>query len=125
MLSLFCVLVCVVAQPTVSASRAMALIILNETRICFIFLVPSRFAVVLEMISSGEENSRERCVDEPWRRERAVRPNEGTAKGGTHGLAVCTMPGQLDYFAALAYCAALALQQHGEQSALREREGRD
>jgi hypothetical protein len=37
MLSLFCVPV-VVAQPTVSANRAVALIILNETRICFMFL---------------------------------------------------------------------------------------
>src|SRR6267378_4478749 len=39
MLSLFCVLVCVVAQPTVSANRAMTLIISNETSF-FIFLVP-------------------------------------------------------------------------------------
>ena len=39
MLSLFCVLLCVVAQLTVSASRAMTLIILNGT-IFFIFLVP-------------------------------------------------------------------------------------
>jgi hypothetical protein len=77
------------------------------------------------MVLSGEENSRERFVDEPWPRQCAVRPSEGIAKGGTHVLAVCTMPGQLDYFAALAYCAALALEQHGEQSALREREGRD
>jgi hypothetical protein len=30
--------VCVVAQPTVSANSAMALIIINETRICFMFL---------------------------------------------------------------------------------------
>jgi hypothetical protein len=56
MLSLFCVLV-VVAQPTISASRAVTLIILNET-ICFIYLVPFRFAVVLGMISSARENSR-------------------------------------------------------------------
>src|SRR6266550_4072980 len=57
MLSLFCVPVCVLAQPAVSANRAMALIVLNEIRICFIFLVPFRFTVVLEMISSGRENS--------------------------------------------------------------------
>src|SRR6266568_7207169 len=57
MLSLFCVLLCVVAQPTVSANSARALIIWNET-ICFIFLVFSTFAVVLEMISSARENSR-------------------------------------------------------------------
>jgi len=48
------------------------------------------------------------------RRERAVRPGEGIPKGGTHVLAVCTTLGQLDYF------VTLALQQHGEQSALGE-----
>src|SRR5206468_12884862 len=37
MLSLFCVLP-VVAQPTVNANRAMTLIMLNETGICFMFL---------------------------------------------------------------------------------------
>jgi len=37
MLSLFWVLV-VVAQPTVNANRAMTLIMLNEVRICFIFI---------------------------------------------------------------------------------------
>ena len=36
----------------------MTLIILNEIRICFIFLVPSRFAAVSEMISSAKENLR-------------------------------------------------------------------
>src|SRR5438105_8312293 len=51
MLSLFCVLVCVVAQPTVSANSARALIIWNET-ICFIFLVLSTFAVVSEQAVS-------------------------------------------------------------------------
>src|SRR5437867_1370219 len=56
MLSLFCVLV-VVAQPTVSANRAMTLMMLNETCICFMFLGSFRFAVVLEMISSARENS--------------------------------------------------------------------
>src|SRR6266436_3217169 len=53
MLSLFCVLL-VVAQPTVNANRAMTLIMLNEVRICFIFVGSSNFAVVLEMISSPE-----------------------------------------------------------------------
>jgi hypothetical protein len=52
--------------------------------------------------------------DEPSRRERAVRPSEGIPKGGTHVLAVCTTLGQPDYF------AALALEQHGKQSALRK-----
>jgi hypothetical protein len=56
--------------------------------------------------------------DEPSRRERAVRPSEGISegipKGGTYVLAVCTTLGQPDYF------AALALQQHGKQSALRK-----
>src|SRR2546423_390233 len=54
MLSLFCVLL-VVAQPTVNANSAMTLITLNEVCICFIFIGPSSFAVVLEMISSPEE----------------------------------------------------------------------
>ena len=58
-------------------------------------------------------------VDEPWCRERAPRPSKGTPKGGTHVLAVCATPGQLDD------CVALALQQDGEQSTLRERKGRD
>src|SRR5947207_6802191 len=40
------------------------------------------------------------------------RPGEGTPKGGAHVLALCTTPGQLAYF------VALALQQHGQQSAL-------
>ena len=34
------------------------------------------------------------------------------AEDGAHVLALCTTPGQLDYF------VALALQQHGQQSAL-------
>jgi len=49
---------------------------------------------------------------------RAPRPSEGTPKGGTHVLPVCVTLGQLDD------CVALALQQEGEQSALRERKGR-
>jgi len=39
-------------------------------------------------------------------------------KDGTHLLAACATLGRLDHF------AALALQQNGEQSALRERKGR-
>jgi hypothetical protein len=58
-----------------------------------------------------------RIADESWRRERAVRPSEGIPKGGTRVVAVCTTLGQLDYF------VTLALQQHGQQSALRK--GRD
>jgi hypothetical protein len=42
MLSLFCVLL-VVAQPTVNANRAMTLIMLNEVRICFIFIGSIQF----------------------------------------------------------------------------------
>jgi hypothetical protein len=57
-------------------------------------------------------------IDERSRRERAERPSEGTPKGGTHVLAVCVTLGQLDD------CVALALQQHGQQSALRKRKGR-
>jgi hypothetical protein len=57
-------------------------------------------------------------VDEPRWREGAPWPGEGTPKGGTHVLAVGATPGQLDH------CVALALQQDGEQSTLRERKGR-
>jgi hypothetical protein len=66
----------------------------------------------------GSHNGLGSIADEPWRRERAPRPSEGTPKGGTDVLAVCATPGQLDD------CVALALQQDGEQSALRERKGR-
>jgi len=45
-------------------------------------------------------------------RKRPPRPGEGTPKGGAHVLALCTTPGQLAYF------VALALQQHGQQPAL-------
>ncbi len=45
-------------------------------------------------------------------RKRLPRPGEGTPKGSAHVLALCTTPGQLAYF------VALALQQHGQQSAL-------
>ena len=53
-------------------------------------------------------------ADEPWRRERTVRPSKGIPNGGTHVLAMCTTPGQLDYLKVLTF------QQHGEQSALRK-----
>ena len=55
--------------------------------------------------------------DERSCRERTKWPTEGLPKGGTHVLAVCVTLGQLDD------CVALALQQNGEQSALRK--GRD
>jgi hypothetical protein len=66
----------------------------------------------------GSHNGLGGITDEPWRRARAPRPSEGTPKGSTHVLAVRVTPGQLDD------CVALALQQGGEQSALRERKGR-
>src|SRR6202040_75609 len=53
-----------------------------------------------------------RLADEHRCRKRPPRPGEGTPKGGAHVLALCTTPGQLDYF------VALALQQHSQQSAL-------
>ena len=56
-------------------------------------------------------------VDERSCRERTKWPSEGLPKGGTHVLAVCVTI-QLDD------CVALALQQHGERSALRKRKGR-
>ena len=58
-----------------------------------------------------------RIVDVHSCHERTEWPNEGTPNGGTHVLAVCATPGQLDYF------VALALQQHGQQSALRKGRG--
>jgi hypothetical protein len=42
-------------------------------------------------------------------------PVEGTPKGRTRQLTVCSTPGRLNRF------VALALQQYGEQSALRKR----
>jgi len=62
----------------------------------------------------GSDKGLGRIVDEGWRPERAVRPSEGIPKGGARVLAVCTTLGQPDYF------VTLALQQHGEQSALGE-----
>ena len=52
-------------------------------------------------------------VDERLCRERTKWPSEGLPKGGTQLLAVCVTLGQLDD------CVPLALQQHGDQSALR------
>ena len=49
-------------------------------------------------------------VDQLW----PPSPSEGIPKSGMHALAVCTTPGQLEY------SVALALQQHGQQSALRK-----
>jgi hypothetical protein len=57
-------------------------------------------------------------VDERSYRARTKWPNEGLPKAGTQVLAVCMTLGQLDD------CVALALQQNGEQSALRKRKGR-
>ncbi|HJW37363.1 MAG TPA: hypothetical protein VJ420_01925 [Candidatus Udaeobacter sp.] len=51
------------------------------------------------------------------RRERAAWQSEGIPKNGTYVLAVCATPGQLEY------SVALALQQHGQQSALRKGHG--
>jgi len=70
-------------------------------------------AIVLVKDSRVTRDGSDKIVDQRWRRERAVRPSERIPKGGTNVLALCATPGQLDYF------VALALQQHGEQSALR------
>ena len=56
-------------------------------------------------------------IDERSRREHTKWPSEGLPKGGTHVLAVCVTV-QLDD------CVALALQQHGQVSALRKCKGR-
>ena len=78
-------------------------------------------AIVLVKDSRVTRNSsdkgRGRIADQRWRRERAVRPSEGIPKGGAHVPAMCATAGRLDYF------VALALQQHGEQSALRKGRG--
>ena len=68
-------------------------------------------------MAEGTHNGLGGIVGQLWRRERAPRPGEGTAKDGTHVLAVCAAPGQLQFF------VALALQQHGQQSILREGRG--
>jgi hypothetical protein len=65
----------------------------------------------------GSDKGLDGIVDELWRRECAARPSEAIPEAGTHVLAVCATLGQLDYF------VALALQQHGEQSALRKGRG--
>jgi hypothetical protein len=66
----------------------------------------------------GSDNGLDGIAHEPWRRERAVRPSKGIPKDGMLVFAVRTTLVQLDD------CLALALQQDGEQSALRERKGR-
>jgi hypothetical protein len=68
----------------------------------------------LSLARVGPDKALGRICDESSRRERAVRPGEGIPKGGTRVLAVCPTLGQLDD------CVALALQQHGKQSALRK-----
>jgi hypothetical protein len=51
MLSLFCVPVCVVAQPTVNANRATTLIVLNEVRICFILFLVDDFDLSVSSVT--------------------------------------------------------------------------
>ena len=68
-------------------------------------------------VAEGTHNGLGAIVAQLWRRERAPQPSESTAKGGTHVLALGTAPGQLEFF------VALALQQHGQQSILREGRG--
>ena len=66
----------------------------------------------------GSDKRLGRIANEPSRGERAVRPSKGIPKDGMLVFAVRTTLVQLDD------CLALALQQDGEQSALRERKGR-
>jgi len=68
-------------------------------------------------VAEGSPNGLGGIVAQLWCSERAPGPSEGTPKGGTHTLAVCTAPGQLEFF------VALASQQHGQQSILREGRG--
>jgi len=44
-------------------------------------------------VRDGSDNGLGGIADQGWRRERAVRPSEGTPKGGTQVLAVGTAPG--------------------------------
>ncbi len=78
-------------------------------------------AIVLVKDSSVTRDSSDkrlgRIADERWRCERAVWPSESIPKGGAHVLATRATPGQQGYF------VVLALQQHGEQSALRKGRG--
>jgi hypothetical protein len=78
-------------------------------------------AIVLVKDSSVTRDSSDktlgRIADERWRRERAVWPSESIPKGGAHVFAARATPGELGHF------VVLALQQHGEQSALRKGRG--
>jgi len=67
-----------------------------------------------DLSTAGEDPTHglARMADGHGCRKRPPRPGEGTPKGGAHVLALCTTPGQLAFF------VALALQQHGQQSAL-------
>jgi hypothetical protein len=77
-------------------------------------------ASVKDLRSARERYPRKgwaRTADGHRCRKRAPRPGEGTPKGGAHLVALCTTAGQLAYF------VALALQQHGQQSALCKGQG--
>jgi hypothetical protein len=71
----------------------------------------------LSAARDGSDESSARIADGHRCRKRPPRPGEVFPKDGAHVLAVCTTPGQLDYF------VTLALQQQGQQSALRKRKG--
>jgi hypothetical protein len=62
MLSLFCVLL-VVAQPTVNANRGMMLIMLNESRICFMIL--GSFQIALFLICHRRPLASPHATDSP------------------------------------------------------------
>ena len=66
-------------------------------------------------IIAAKKTNQGRCVTGDYGHgchNRATRPGEDTPKGSAHVLALCTTPGELAYF------VALALQQHGQQPAL-------
>jgi hypothetical protein len=79
--------------------------------------LPIRLVKDSNVARDGSDKRISRITDERSRREDAVRPSESIPNGGSDLLTVCVTLGRLDY------CVALALQQDGEQAALRERKG--
>ena len=76
-----------------------------------------KFAVGIDLVGHGNWPGERFKCGAACRPALALCPSEGIPKSGLHALAVCTTLGQLKY------SVALALQQHGQQSALRKSRG--